>query len=346
MTVTRRGLTLGKFAPLHKGHQYLIETALSEMDEVVVIIYDSPEVTQVPLSVRANWIREIYPQVCLVEAWDGPNEMGDTPEIHHLHEEYILNKLKITGITHFYSSEFYGRHMSKALGAVNRQVDCDRAAFPISGTQARQDAYANRAYLHPRVYRDLITNVVLLGAPSTGKTTLAERLAEEFHTAWMPEYGREYWDTHQVDRRLTLDQLVEIAEGHLEREEARLQEANHYLFTDTNALTTRLFSLYYHGCAAPRLEALASACAPRYDLVLVCDADIPYANTWDRSGDANRLVFQKQVISDLIVRKVPFFMLKGDLEERVRQAKQILDTHPKYSNILNPQGGRLCLAGG
>jgi HTH-type transcriptional regulator, transcriptional repressor of NAD biosynthesis genes len=345
MTVTRRGLTLGKFAPLHRGHQYLIETALSEMDEVVVIIYDSPEVTPVPLNVRANWIRELYPQVRLVQAWDGPGTMGDTPEIHRLHEEYILGKLKISGITHFYSSEFYGKHMSKALGAVNRQVDGDRAAFPISGTQARENPYANRVYLHPRVYRDLITNVVLLGAPSTGKTTLAERLARESHTAWMPEYGREDWDTYQVDRRLTLEQLVEIAEGHLKREEALLLEADRYLFTDTNALTTRLFSLYYHGCAASRLEALAAACALRYDLVLVCDTDIPYDDTWDRSGDANRLVFQKQVISDLIVRKIPFFLLKGDLEERVCQAKQILETHPKYSNILNPQGGSLCLAG-
>lgn len=33
------GLVLGKFAPLHKGHEYLIETALREMDRVTVMIY-------------------------------------------------------------------------------------------------------------------------------------------------------------------------------------------------------------------------------------------------------------------------------------------------------------------
>ena len=48
----KTGLTLGKFAPLHKGHQYLIETALAEMDEVVVMIY-ATEVTDIPLNVRA-----------------------------------------------------------------------------------------------------------------------------------------------------------------------------------------------------------------------------------------------------------------------------------------------------
>jgi cytidyltransferase-like protein len=48
------GLTLGKYAPLHKGHQYIIETALSEMDEVIVMAYDSPDVTDVPLQVRSD----------------------------------------------------------------------------------------------------------------------------------------------------------------------------------------------------------------------------------------------------------------------------------------------------
>ena len=43
-----RGLTLGKFVPLHKGHQLVIETALREMDEVMAIIYDCPETTDVP----------------------------------------------------------------------------------------------------------------------------------------------------------------------------------------------------------------------------------------------------------------------------------------------------------
>ncbi len=54
----KRGLTLGKFAPLHKGHQLVIETALAEMDEAIVIIYDAPESTEVPLNVRSNWLKE------------------------------------------------------------------------------------------------------------------------------------------------------------------------------------------------------------------------------------------------------------------------------------------------
>lgn len=333
--IKTRGLTLGKFAPLHKGHQLVIETALREMDEVVVIIYDCPDTTNVPLNVRAQWIRDLYPQVKRIEAWDGPVEVGPTEEIKKSHEDYIINQLKLTNITHFYSSEFYGDHMSRALGAVNRQVDSARVLVPISATQIRRDPYQCREYLHPRVYRDLITNIVFLGAPSTGKTTIAETLARDYQTMWMPEFGREYWDEHQIDRRLSLSQLEEIAEKHLEREEELLIQANRFLFTDTNALTTLIFARYYHNAATPRLEELANRAAARYDLVFVCDTDIPYEDTWDRSGDTNRLVFQKQTLAELIVRRIPFFTLRGDLETRTYKVKSILDRYHKFTNVLD-----------
>ena len=327
-----RGLTLGKYAPLHRGHQLVIETALAEMDEVIVVIYDCPETTDIPLTVRANWLRTLYPAAHVVEAWDCPTEVGNTPEIKRAHEAYLLDRLKLRGITHFYSSEFYGEHVSAAFGAVNRQVDPERRAAPISGTQIRENSFAFRQYLDPRVYRDLIANVVFLGAPSTGKTTIAERLAQEFDTVWMPEYGREYWEAHHVERRLSLAQLVEIAEGHLEREEALLQQANRYLFTDTNAITTYMFSLYYHQTAAPRLAELAMQAAARYDVVFLCGDDIPYDDTWDRSGDMNRRVFQKQIFADMLLRKIPFIPLTGDLETRVETVKRLLKRCRKYAN--------------
>jgi HTH-type transcriptional repressor of NAD biosynthesis genes len=331
----KRGLTLGKFAPLHKGHQLVIDTALVEMDEVLVIIYDCPEVTSIPLNIRANWIRSIYPQIRVIEAWDGPTEVGASPEIKKKHEDYILNQLKIREITHFYSSEFYGDHMSAALDAVNRVVDCDRKIIPVSGTSIRKNPFTFREYLHPQVYRDFITNIVFLGAPSTGKTTIAAELAQKYNTVWMPEYGREYWENHQTERRLSLEQLVEIADGHLEREEKLLYHANQYLFTDTNAITTYMFSLYYHGTVAPRLIELANQAISRYDLVFVCDTDIPYDDTWDRSGDVNRQNFQRQIINDLIVRKIPFFRLQGDLQTRIQFVAHILNKYRKYQNLLD-----------
>lgn len=52
------GLTLRKFAPLHRGHQLLIEIARAEVDRLIVLIYSAPE-TSVPLNVRARWLRRL-----------------------------------------------------------------------------------------------------------------------------------------------------------------------------------------------------------------------------------------------------------------------------------------------
>lgn len=330
----KRGLTLGKFAPFHRGHQMLVETALAEVDDLVVMVY-ATDVTDVPLRVRAGWIRELYPAVRIIEAWDGPDGYGDTPEIRGEQEAYILGKLNGLRITHFYCSEFYGRHVSQALGAVDRRVDEARQAVPISGTALRADPFAGRRYLAPTVYADLITKVCFMGAPSTGKTSLARALAERHHTAWMPEYGAQYWLDHQVDRRITLEQFEQIAPEHNLRENAMVLESRTYLFCDTNPITTYVFAKDYHGRAGPVLTRLAKEAEKRYDLFFLCDTDIPYAETWDRSGDQKRKWFQNQIVGDLAERHVPYFTVRGTLDERVAQVDAVLGQYRKFGNVLD-----------
>ena len=160
-------------------------------------------------------------------------------------------------------------------------------------------------------------------------------MAQEYATVWMPEYGREYWEEHHVDRRLTLEQLVEIAEGHLDREEELLTRANRYLFTDTNAITTYIFSLNYHGFATDKLAEMAVRAASRCDLVFVCDTDIPYNATWDQSGDGNRSMFQKHIVADLQFRKIPYLVLRDDLETPVRAVEAVLARPYKNRNLVD-----------
>lgn len=323
------GLTLGKFTPLHKGHQFMIETALSEMDALYVLIYDSPETSNIPLNRRADWIRKLYPQVKVIEGWNSPSEAGYTKEIMEIQDRYILKMAGHLGITHFYSSEPYGEHVSKALNALNRQVDISRARINISGTAIRQDLYANRHFMADVVYKDHITNIVFVGAESTGKTTIAEAMAKKFNTVWMPEYGREYWVKNQQNQQLTREQLVELAAGHVEREEKLLLQARNHLFTDTNALTTRIFSYYYHGTAHPGLELLADNCSLRYHRYFLCDTDIPYEDTWDRTGSENRIRMQQMIIDDLNAREIKFTLLSGDLNQRIQTVADILLKNPE-----------------
>lgn len=101
---------------------------------------------------------------------------------------------------------------------------------------------------------------------STGKSTITEALARRYRTTYASEYGRDYWTEHQVDRRIGLEAFDEIAVGHMEREERALLQADKYLFVDTNAITTYMFALDYHGRAPERLTRIALENAQRYDL--------------------------------------------------------------------------------
>lgn len=334
--MSKVGLTLGKYAPFHKGHQYVIETALEENDEVIVVIYDT-DVTLVPLYVRANWIRTLYPQVTVIEAWDGPVGYSHEREYEMREEQYILGLLNGKKVDAFYCSEYYGEHMAKALGAIDRRIDEARGVVPISATMIRSNPYQYREFLSDVVYRDLIIKVVFVGAMSTGKSTITEALAKKYHTTFASEYGRDYWSEHQVDRRISFEAFDEIAVGHIEREEKAFLEADKYCFVDTNAITTYMFALDYHGKAPDLLTRLALENSSRYDLFFLCEDDIPYDDTWDRSGDQKRHVFHKQIIADLKQRRIPYITLEGSLEERIKKVERVLESFEPYNNFFGKE---------
>lgn len=320
----KTGFTLGKFAPLHKGHQYLIETALSEVDHLTVIIYDSPEVIEIPLSIRVQWIQKLYPSIEVIEAYQAPQVIGDTPEIHKLHEDYLDKLIGDRIFDSFYSSEFYGDHISKHFHCMDRRVDSNRSHVQISGTKVRENPYLHRNFLDKFVYKDFVNNIVFMGGPSTGKTTLSKELSKIYNTQWMKEYGSEYWFLHQKDHRLTIEDLETIADRHIQIEDDLIYESNRYLFTDTNALTTLLFALYYGFHPSQKLKTLADLCINRYSTYIICDVDIPYEDTWDRSGNASREILQKMSIEELERRKIPFHLVSGDLADRISKVIKIL----------------------
>ncbi|MEH6711292.1 MAG: ATP-binding protein [Paraglaciecola polaris] len=180
----------------------------------------------------------------------------------------------------------------------------------------------------------MIQKIVFLGAPSTGKSTLSEVLARRLNTLSVAEYGREYWIEHQVDRRLSPEQLLHIAQIQNQWEDAAETNANRYLFCDTNAFTTWHFACHYHTTPLPELSKLAHASWQRYDLVVLCDNDIPYDDTWERSGDANRSEFQQFLNQYLLAHGISFIKVSGTIESREAQvlsALTSLNTEPQQA---------------
>jgi len=147
------GFTIGKFAPLHKGHQYLIETAIKEMDRFIVIVYDT-DLTKVPIDVRGNWIKKLYPEVDVRIAINPPKQYGLDRESISIQMEYLSNFITDITPTHFYSSEPYGKAVAEYLGIVDRRVDNERKVKNIRAGIIRDNIEENKMWIETFVYSD------------------------------------------------------------------------------------------------------------------------------------------------------------------------------------------------
>lgn len=122
--------------------------------------------------------------------------------------------------------------------------------------------------------------VVLFGAESTGKSTLAERLAARFGAPWSAEYVREYWDAHGgVIGPADLDA---IARGQVAGEDAAAARAEadgaRVVLHDTDLLTCTLWDdLLFPGACPAWARPEAERRARATDLYLFCDTDLPWA---------------------------------------------------------------------
>lgn len=150
---------------------------------------------------------------------------------------------------------------------------------------------------------------------------------------WQPEVGREFWQEHADENgELSPRELYDLAEEHLNQEDEALEEARHHLFTDTNAITTGLFSKWYHGEIDGRLERLMLRNAQRYDVFILCDDDIPFEDEPGRGGPEGRQRLQRMTESWLDSKGVPYYRVSGSVEERVDQVIDILESFNKWDH--------------
>ncbi len=148
------GFTIGKFAPLHKGHQYLIEKGLKEMDKFYVIIYETSKIS-ISLEKRASWIKSLYPNVNILYAKNPPSQYGLDEKSVKIQTDYLKKIMKGILVTHFYSSEDYGKFVTKAFNINEVQVDKKRLIYPICATDIRNNLDKNIKFVDSIVFRDL-----------------------------------------------------------------------------------------------------------------------------------------------------------------------------------------------
>lgn len=151
------GFTIGKFAPFHKGHEYLIQTALKESDELYVVIYDT-DVTDISVETRAKWITDRFSDVKIIYAYDSPKQYGLDDESVKIQMEYLTKKIDGIPVNCFFSSEPYGEKVAQYLNIENRIVDMSRQQVPISAGLIRDDIEKHKMFLDEKIYKEIIKN--------------------------------------------------------------------------------------------------------------------------------------------------------------------------------------------
>ncbi len=151
----KTGFTIGKFAPFHKGHEFLIETALNEVDELYVVVYDTPKL-DIDIDTKINWIKDRYPGVKIIKAFDSPKQYGLDQDSVKVQMEYLEKQLGKVKPNVFYSSELYGEEVAKWMNIPHRMVDLERKNVPIGASKIRKDVEGNKQFLNDEVYSDLI----------------------------------------------------------------------------------------------------------------------------------------------------------------------------------------------
>ena len=168
-----------------------------------------------------------------------------------------------------------------------------------------------------------VARIALLGAESTGKSTLAQALAARYGTLWVPEYLREFVE---VNARVPYehDQLG-IAHTQRAREEALARDARvrDFLFVDTTPLMTAVYSRIYWGRVPPDLLSLEAA--HDYAHTLVAAPDLPWVpDGLQRESEEVRQRVHAQLVAVLDERRIPFMLLTGELEARLRQVAAVI----------------------
>jgi NadR type nicotinamide-nucleotide adenylyltransferase len=321
-------VVIGKFLPPHAGHSYLIETACAGVDRVLVIVCSRPE-DMIPASVRAEMLRELHPDTIVVVT---PDDIPDT-DSEATSRAWAARTLALSaavfgcGPDVAFTSEEYGPRYARYLGARHVAVDPGRSRFPISGTAARLDPWAAADFLAPCVLAWFVRRVCVVGAESTGTTTLCEDLARHYGCDWVPEYGRQFCAERGADIDWSSTDFEHIARRQLSDEDAAARAAartgSRLLVCDTDALATAVWHERYLGTRSAAVERLAAGRS--YALYVLTRDDIPFVQDGIRDGEHLRGWMTARFRQVLAAQTTPWIEVGGGRMERLAAACERID---------------------
>lgn len=346
-------LVMGKFFPPHLGHQLLVEEAARRSERVTVLVLAAAW-EGLPLDRRVEWLRQIHADTPGVEVVGAPCDIPvdlDSEAIWRAHVALVSALLSPDGVDALFTSEAYGDELARRLGAVHVSVDPARRSQPVSSSAVRRDVEGQWDLLPPVVRAGLATRVVVLGAESTGTTTVSRALAEHYRrrggvlarTGWVAEYGRQHTVVKQrtveeaanaagrpappmAELEWTADDFALVARTQQCWEDTSAAEGSPVLVCDTDAVATVVWERRYRGPESRAAAPVADRRRPGDALYLLTDhTDVSFVQDGWRDGEHVRDQMTGWFVDELVRRRLSWALLTGSLEERVALAVRLTD---------------------
>ncbi len=312
------GLTLGKFLPFHKGHEFLIRTAKMNCDFLTVLVSVSPD-DPYTFFQRKTWIIKCLSKLNFVsyniikqKEFDKNTEKDQHGTI--IDEEYweiwledTKRLLKDRKTSIVFTSDLYGRRIAEELDASWLPVDPNREIFRISGTKIRENFYNNSNYLPKYVLDSFTKKIALVGPESVGKSFSALALARNYYTEYVPEYGR----TLAESKNNELDKIDFMNIYKVQR--SFVTQFMYYidhplLFLDSETITTDIWFRYFFNEDSPPNRTICFA-----DFYLLLTPEVPFIQDGTRMTDEiTRWKMFHQIKNELEKRNLPYVVISGD----------------------------------
>lgn len=292
------GLTMGKFMPLHKGHELLLETAVTNCDYLRVMVGITGPTS--PWTARAHVVRSFLGsfnpenRFCTLPDYLEQSEMdqfktdrhGTVVEGRFWSRWLDVNAEALADVDVVFTSDRYGAEVARRIEAEWFPVDPDREVHPICSTNIRNGLGWDQVSDFAKM--EFCTTIAVVGAESTGKSTLTKKLAQHFRTSYAPEYGRIMVEGRGPGAALTssdFSRIVDMQERLIRH--AQKTSRDGLCFTDTEAFTTALFAPIYLGKNHSHAE-LKATWGPKWSFYLVMAPNV------EAVQDGTRILDQEQ----------------------------------------------------
>lgn len=315
----KRGLVIGKFMPIHKGHIALINFAAAHCDELIVSMSFTPDDKIDPL-LRFQWIKEIFkdqpnikPAIIADDFDDETLPLNERTNIWANRMREVYPKIDI-----LFSSEFYGTPFAINLQAEHILFDEPRKFTPVSATLIRNNPFKYWDYIPDEVRSYFVKKICFFGPESTGKSTMAEKMALHYNSVFVPEVARELITSNDI----TVDDIINIGIAQTARVKEKARVANKIVFCDTDLITTKIYSQYYLNEVPEILNDLENEI--KYDLYFLMNIDVEWVADHLRDFGNRRLEMFNLFKSELEKRNINYIMISGSYEDREENVKKYI----------------------